>query len=138
MAKFDNHIDGSLILVVEDHAPLLRNIAFVLQVAGFDVMCAESGSEALRLMKHSTPDLVLTDIDLPGLNGYDLLRQIRADRKTAGVPCVVMSDQYDYDSLMYALDLGASEYLPKPFDTDQLLDAVYTALGVSITSLQPG
>lgn len=129
MTQISNHLDGSLILVVEDHTPLLRHIAFLLQVAGFDVMTAHDGAEAMRLMNRAMPALVLTDAEMPGVNGYALLNRLRADRKTAKLPVIMMSEKYDYESLMDALDMGANEYLPKPFDTEQMLDAVYAALG---------
>jgi DNA-binding response OmpR family regulator len=128
MAKNNNSIDGALILVVEDHIPLLRDIGFILQLAGFDVISASNGAEALDLMKRQIPDLVVSDIEMPNMNGYDLLRQMRNEKKFAAVPCIFMSGKDDYDHLMTALDLGAADYLPKPFDAYELIDAIHMAL----------
>ncbi|MEO8606848.1 MAG: response regulator [Chloroflexota bacterium] len=128
MAKNNNSIDGALILIVEDHVPLLRDIGFILQVAGFDVISASNGTEALDMMRHQIPDLVVSDIEMPNMSGYDLLRQMRNEKKLAAVPCIFMSGEDDYDHLMTALDLGAADYLPKPFDAYELIDAIHMAL----------
>ncbi len=138
MANSSNSIDGALILVVEDHLPLLRDISFILQVAGFDVMSASNGAEALDLMKRQKPDLVVSDIEMPTMNGYDLLRQMRRDKKFNSVPCIFMSGKDDYDHLMTALDLGAADYLPKPFDAYELIDAVHMALSNTVPYKQAG
>jgi len=128
MANMNTLTEGALILVVEDHVPLLRDLSFILQVAGFDVLSASDGTTAIAMMKRQTPDLVLSDIDMPEMSGYDVLRQMRAEKKFAAVPCVLMSGNDDYDHLMTALDLGAADYLPKPFDAYELIDAIHMAL----------
>ena len=128
MAKNNNSIDGALILVVEDHLPLLRDISFILQVAGFDVISASNGAEALDMMRRQIPDLVVSDIEMPNMSGYELLRQMRSEKKFAAFPCIFMSGKDDYDHLMTALDLGAGDYLPKPFDAYELIDSIHMAL----------
>jgi len=138
MANINTTLEGALILVVEDHPPLLRDISFILQVAGFDVLSASDGVEALNVMKRQTPDLVLSDIEMPNLNGYELLRQMRAEKKLASVPCVFMSGKDDYDHLMTALDLGAADYLPKPFDAYELIDSIHIALTDTVPFKQAG
>lgn len=138
MAKINVPTDGALIMVVEDHVSLLRDMSFILEIAGFDVISAVDGAEALRLMKQQTPDLVLSDIDMPNMNGYDLLRQMRTEKKLAAVPCILMSGNDDYEHLMTALDLGAADYLPKPFDAYELIDAIHMALTDSVPFKQAG
>ena len=138
MAKIKTDSEGALILVVEDHIPLLRDVSFILQIAGFDVLSASDGAEALKLMSRCTPDLVLSDIEMPNLNGYDLLRQMRAEKKLASVPCIFMSGKDDYDHLMTALELGAVDYLPKPFDAYELIDAIHMALTDTVPFKQAG
>jgi CheY-like chemotaxis protein len=130
--------DGALIMVVEDHIALRRDMSFILEVAGFDVVSAADGVEALALMKRQTPDLVLSDIDMPNLNGYELLRQMRTEKKLAAVPCILMSGNDDYDHLMTALELGAADYLPKPFDAYELIDAIHMALTDAVPFKQAG
>jgi DNA-binding response OmpR family regulator len=138
MTEINSSIESALILVVEDHLPLLRDITFILQVAGFNVQSAADGAEALNLMKRQKPDLVLSDIEMPNMDGYDLLRQMHADKKLASVPCVLMSGKDDYEHLMTALDLGALDYLPKPFDAYELIDIIYMALTDSVPFRQAG
>src|SRR5687768_14626719 len=128
MANINTPTDGALIMVVEDHVALLRDMSFILEVAGFDVVSAADGVEALAMMKRQTPDLVLSDIDMPNMDGYELLRQMHTEKKLAAVPCILMSGNDDYEHLMTALDLGAADYLPKPFDAYELIDAIHMAL----------
>jgi CheY-like chemotaxis protein len=133
-----NTPEGALIMVVEDHVALLRDMSFILEVAGFDVVSASDGVEALALMKRQTPDLVLSDIDMPNMDGYELLRQMRTEKKLAAVPCILMSGNDDYEHLMTALELGAADYLPKPFDAYELIDAIHMALTDAVPFKQAG
>jgi CheY-like chemotaxis protein len=112
------------ILLVEDHAPLRRNLAFLLEVAGFDVMSAADGQEALAALASHTPDLIMADTEMPNLDGYGLLQQVRNSLHWHQLPFIVMSSSYEYDDLMHALSLGASDYLPKPFDIYDVLDTI--------------
>lgn len=122
MKKNNHSIDGSFVLVVEDHAKLLRNIAFLLQVSGVNVLTASNMSEAGQLLSGQKPDLILADVDMS--NGYEFLRGVRADRRNAVVPFIAMSEKYELHDLMRAMDLGASDYLPKPFDAYDLVNVV--------------
>lgn len=119
---------GERILLVEDNAKLLRSMAFLLNVVGFEVMTACDGIEALEILRMRTPDIILSDIDMPKLNGYELLRQVRLDVRWSGIPLVFASDRYSLDDLMFALDSGADDYLPKPFDIHDVLEVLERAL----------
>lgn len=123
-----NKIESSTILLVEDHAPLLRNIAFILEVAGFDVMTAHNGAEALALLKRHTPNMIVSDLNMPEVDGAELLQIVRADARWSSLPFIMLSSRYSYDDLMRVLDLGADEFLPKPFDAYELIDAIQMAL----------
>lgn len=128
MSNCMNPVDGSLILLVEDHVPLRRNLAFLLKVAGFDVAEASDGAQSLEVLRDCTPDLILSDVDMPNMNGYELLRAVRSHREWASVPVIFMSDKYGMDDLLYALDLGANDYVPKPYDIYDVLDAIQRTL----------
>lgn len=119
---------GERILLVEDNAKLLRSMTFLLNVVGFEVMTACDGIEALEILRMRTPDIILSDIDMPHLNGYELLRQVRLDVRWSGIPLVFASDRYSLDDLMFALDSGADDYLPKPFDIHDVLEVLERAL----------
>lgn len=117
-------IDGSFVLVIEDHAKLLRHISFLLQVSGMNVVTASSRTEALNLLTRMKPDLILADLDLPNGDGSELVRSIRSNRRVSPAPVVVMSEKYELHDLMSAMDLGANDYLPKPFDGYDLVHVV--------------
>jgi CheY-like chemotaxis protein len=127
--KTINHINsGVYVLVINDQPKLTRSIAFLLEVAGLHTMTASTTAEITQALAQQTPDLILCDVDMTTTDGYTALRRVRADRRYSHVPFIVMSESYELHDLMYALDLGASEYLPKPFDTYDLIDAIRDAL----------
>jgi DNA-binding response OmpR family regulator len=119
---------GERILLVEDNAPLLRSMAFLLNIVGFEVMTACNGIEALDSLRMRIPDIIVSDIDMPGLDGYEFLRQVRLDVRWSKIPFIFASDKYSLDDLMFALDLGADDYLPKPFDIHEALEVIGRAL----------
>lgn len=122
MGKNESSLEGASILVIEDHARLLRNMAFLLQVAGANVLTAKNSAEALPILARKKPDLILSDFDMP--DGGELLRQVRTSRRVADTPFVAMSEKYELHDLMNALDQGANDYLPKPFDGRELVYVV--------------
>ena len=122
MSKNSGSVEGAFILVVEDHAKLLRNIAFLLQIAGMNVVTAANGEEAQQILSQNDADLVLADVDMS--NGYEILSNIRAERRNAATPFIAMSEKYELHDLMHAMDLGATDYLPKPFDAYDLANVV--------------
>jgi DNA-binding response OmpR family regulator len=123
-----NEPDLATVLLVDDNIALLRNLAFLLDIIGFEVKTATNGAEALKRIQTDTPDLVIADIDLPIINGYDLLRALRSDPNLQHVPFIFASLRYELDDLMYGLDLGATDYIPKPFDIYDVLDAIQRSL----------
>jgi CheY-like chemotaxis protein len=117
-----------MILLVEDSIPLLRNAAFLLEVAGYKTLTATNGREALEILRHQRPDLIVSDIEMPEMDGYQFLQKVRADRRWRTIPFIFISGKYELDDLMYGLDLGANDYIPKPFDIYDLLDAIQRTL----------
>jgi chemosensory pili system protein ChpA (sensor histidine kinase/response regulator) len=131
---FNNHSsEHSLILLVEDDTPLLRDIAFLLEVAGYAVVTASDGIKALEMLRLHTPDLILSDVDMPHMDGYELLRNVRTSRRWGNIPLIFASGRYEYEDFMHALDLGATEYLPKPFNVQDLLDTIDRTLHMCTT-----
>jgi len=119
-----HHLESGLILLVDDSTPLLRNAAFLLEVAGYKVLTAGNGVEGMEVLRRRTPDLIISDIDMPAMDGYQFLQKVRAHRRWRALPFIFISDRYELDDLMYGLDLGADDYVPKPFDIYDLLDAI--------------
>lgn len=128
MAEQSKSIDFTSIIIVDDNLPLLRNLAFLLKIAGFRVTTASSCDKALELLRRHSPDLIIADADMPGISGFDLLRCVRADQRLHALPVILTSNCYALDDFMLALDLGANQYVPKPFDVYDLLDTIKETL----------
>jgi two-component system, OmpR family, KDP operon response regulator KdpE len=115
------------ILVVDDAPDVVESVrlGFTLQWREVDVLGAESGERGLDLVEHETPDLVLLDVGLPDLDGYEVLRQIRA---FSDVPVVMLTARDDTLDLVKGLELGADDYVTKPFNHLELLARVKAVL----------
>ena len=113
------------ILVVEDEKSIAHFISSVLSANGYEAMQARSGSEALSMISSHCPDLIILDLGLPDMDGLEILRQLRS---WSSLPVVVVSARSHEKDKVTALDLGADDYLTKPFGTDELLARVRTAI----------
>ena len=113
------------ILVVEDEKSIAHFISTVLNNNGYEAMQAVSGTEALSMISSHCPDLIIQDLGLPDMDGLEILRQLR---NWSSLPVVVVSARSHEKDKVEALDLGADDYLTKPFGTDELLARVRTAI----------
>jgi CheY-like chemotaxis protein len=121
------------ILYVEDNAAnavLVRKI--LRNIEDLEVICADSGEEGLRIVYETSPDLVLLDINLPGIGGYDVLRTLRSDPAFSNTPVVAMTASASREDLAAGLKAGFDDYLTKPFDLRHFLRIVDTHLGVKV------
>ena len=112
------------ILVVEDDATIRNHLVSLLRMEGFDVLEAGNGLAALALAREHIPGLILSDVVMPQLDGYGLLEQLRADLRTAGIPLIFLSARSDRVDLRRGMNLGADDYLAKPFSHAEVLEAV--------------
>ena len=110
----------AIILVVDDDADVRITIKKSLTRAGYQVACAGSSHAALEVLAGIRPDLVLLDIALPGIDGIELCRQLRADPITARLPVLFLTVSGDMQSKTAAFNAGADDYLVKPFDLQEL------------------
>jgi class 3 adenylate cyclase/CheY-like chemotaxis protein len=108
------------VLVVDDLPANVRLLEAVLEPAGFEVLSASSGREALELVAAEMPDLVLLDVQMAGMNGYEVCRRIREDEATALIP-VVMVTSHDEEARIDGIRAGADDFVTKPFDQQELL-----------------
>jgi CheY-like chemotaxis protein len=118
----------SRIVLVEDDAPLRSALADILESDHYEVMPAANGAEALSLIYGRQPDLVLTDLNMPEMNGIELLKRLRADLSTCQLPVVMLTVESALDTEVQALSLGADDYLTKPVERGRLLGRVRRAL----------
>ena len=114
---------GARVLVVDDHPPHLRLLEAILTPRGYEVSSASSGEEALGKIAESEPDLVLLDIVMPGMDGYEVCRTIRERTETAYLPVVMVTASGD-EQKVKALEAGADDFLTKPINQSELLARV--------------
>jgi CheY-like chemotaxis protein len=116
------------VLVVDDDAAIRMVWALNLELAGFEVLEAEDGLLGLERAREDRPDLVLLDVRMPGLDGFELAQQLRRDDLTRGIPLLFLSGESAPAGKARALALGALNYLTKPFDPVALASLVARAL----------
>ena len=132
---------GQRILLVDDERPIVESLRYALEKEGYEVVEAFDGSEALDLARAKSPDLVLLDIMLPGMSGFEVCRVLR---KESAVPILMLTARSDEPDRVVGLDLGADDYITKPFSIREVLARVRAALrrsqaGVAATEvLQSG
>ena len=118
-----------LVLAADDD-PLIRElIQFRLERSGYEVVTAEDGDEALRLARERHPDLVVLDVMMPGLNGYEVTRSLRADEETKRIPVILLTARVQEADVAQGFDAGADDYLTKPFSPQELRARVQAILG---------
>jgi two-component system cell cycle response regulator DivK len=118
----------SLILIVEDNDKNLKLVRDVLQVKGHATLEATTAEDGLELAMKHKPDLVLMDIQLPGMNGIDALRALRADPATSAIPVIAVTASVMQQDRKLITDAGFDAYVGKPINLKEFLDAVRTAL----------
>jgi two-component system alkaline phosphatase synthesis response regulator PhoP len=115
------------ILIVEDDPSFSRAVSHIIEKEGYDVISASNGLTGLRMAKEDKPDLLILDVMLPGLDGFEICSRLRADPQTAKLPIIMLSAKGQEADKTTGLKLGASEYLTKPVDRAVLLEKI-TAL----------
>jgi DNA-binding response OmpR family regulator len=109
------------ILIVEDEPALRRFMTQLLMREGYDVQVAEDGLQALSLAEETTPDLVVLDLMLPELDGFDVCRRLRARPETARVPILVVTARGTHESRERSFEAGADDFILKPYDPRELI-----------------
>ncbi len=106
------------IMVIDDDPDLLDMVKEALEIEGYSAIIADNGHDALEALKHDNPDLIILDIMMPGLNGYQVLSAIRMN---STIPIIVLTGIQEQYSASRSLDLGADDYVKKPFSINELL-----------------
>ena len=116
------------ILVVDDQPEILENLALVLELEGYRVLTAGDGVEALTVMEAETVDLILADIAMPRLNGYQLYKRVRDNPRWVTIPFIFLTARAMDSDVRYGKELGVDDYLTKPIEPEDLLAAVHGRL----------
>lgn len=116
------------ILIIEDESIIIKSVSYFLINAGYEVIFALSPQEGLQKAFEEQPDLILLDIVMPGLNGYQVLAQLKKDERTARIPVIILSALSREADILEGLDRGAADYLTKPFSPEILLSKIKKVL----------
>jgi DNA-binding response OmpR family regulator len=121
-------VDRKRILVVDDETYIVHILEFTLTMEGYEVLTAADGEEALRRLEQDHPDLVVLDIMMPKLDGYEVLRRIRADEEFRQLPVILLSAKGRPIDRETGLEIGADDYIVKPFSPRRLLEKIQDLL----------
>ena len=117
-----------MIMVVEDEEDILALLHFNLIKGGYNVECATHGEEALATINATVPDLILLDLMLPGIDGIEICRQVRDNDATREIPIIMLTARGEEEDIVRGLEVGADDYVTKPFSMKVLLARVQTVL----------
>jgi len=112
------------VLVIEDEAELLEEVSDMLRFEGYKVLKAKCGEEGLELARENTPDIILCDIIMPGINGFDVLNELKSEDHNSLVPFIFMTAKTERVNLRLGMDMGADDYILKPFTRQELINSL--------------
>ncbi len=120
--------DSKVIFIVEDDNDLAEMLRAYFRVQGYEVIVASRGQDAVAGIAENVPDVVVLDIRLPDINGYEVCRQLRRSRRTHNIPVIFLTEKREREDKLAGLELGAVDYITKPFDIQELRLRVRNAL----------
>jgi len=129
--RYDLPMGQLSVLVVDDDPVILRLLEVNFQLEGIDVATARDGEEGVARARAWKPDVVISDIMMPNVNGLELLAILRDDPSTAALPVILLSAKAQAADVQRGLELGAADYITKPFDPLELIQRVYNVLAKS-------
>jgi len=112
------------ILLVDDEAQLVEMVRIRLEAEGYEVITAIDGKDGLQKADVFRPDLIILDIMMPGIDGFEVLRRLRVNIATQHIPVIMLTAKGDSTAMFKAHDLGSTDYFIKPFNTQELLDFI--------------
>jgi PleD family two-component response regulator len=116
------------ILIVEDDLDVADMLTAYFRVQGYEVFTVNWGEDGVRAASTARPELIILDIRLPDIDGYEVARRLRSDRKTSDIPIIFLTEKRDRADRLHGLELGADDYITKPFDVQELRLRVRNAL----------
>lgn len=116
------------ILLIEDDRALRENTEELLELSGYSVITAPNGKIGLALAKEKLPDIIICDIMMPIIDGHGVLKDLSADETTRQIPFIFLSAKTEHKEICKGMDLGADDYLTKPFEEENLISAIESRL----------
>ncbi len=116
------------ILLIEDNTEMRENTAEILELANYSVFTAKNGKEGVEIAQKENPDLIICDIMMPVLDGYGVLHMLSKNQKTSGIPFIFLTAKAERSDMRKGMEMGADDYLTKPFDDIELLNAIESRL----------
>src|SRR3954470_17113364 len=111
---------NATILVVEDDSAIRATLIDILELNDYAVLTAANGTDGLALAQRKRPDVILTDVAMPGLNGFDLITALHDDERTRAIPIIIVSASVEPERMRQCMDLGAEDFIVKPFTEQQI------------------
>lgn len=118
----------SVVLIIDDSPTELHQFQNILEDNGFDTLVADSGEEGIRQARASHPDIILMDVVMPGMNGFQATRKLTKDPDTSGIPVIMITTKDQETDRIWGMRQGAVEYLVKPVDAKQLVDKINSVM----------
>jgi DNA-binding NarL/FixJ family response regulator len=112
------------ILIIENDAPISKNMQLILEIEGFDVRIASDGQSGITMLREMRPDLILCDIMMPDMDGHSVLGTLKKEYELSDIPFIFVSAMGDRTEIRRGMSAGADDYLPKPFSKEELVSAV--------------
>jgi two-component system alkaline phosphatase synthesis response regulator PhoP len=122
------------VLVCDDEPYIVESVSYVVRKAGYEVSSAEDGDTALEMIRREKPNMVFLDIMMPGIPGDELCRRLKADPATRAIYVVILTARGQEEDERRAMELGADEFMTKPFSPRKLRDKLVAVLGDSVPS----
>jgi signal transduction histidine kinase len=123
-----NPASSANVLVIEDDSAIRATLIDILELNGHKVAHATNGLDGVALARRNRPDVILTDISMPGLDGFELIRSLHADELTRQIPIIIVSASVEPERMRRGMDLGAEDFIVKPFTEDQVLRSIHARL----------
>ena len=125
------------ILLVDDEKDFVDTVAIRLEAKGYDIMRAYSGKEALEKVYAAQPDLIVLDVMMPEMGGFDVCRKLKVDPKYSGIPIIMLTAKFQPSDIEFGKELGAEAYLTKPVKLDELSEKISELLRQKMPIVRP-
>lgn len=129
LVHYNSESEKKKILLVDDDPDILRLVEVVLKRSGFNVVTAKNGPDALSYLQKDLPAMILLDVAMPGMNGFEVLSQLRNLENLRSVPVMMLTARSQKEEIIKAIQMGAQNYMVKPFDSKELITRIKKILG---------